>query len=116
MPRIGCSTGSASTSGGRPRAICRPCSCGAPSTTRWGEEKFGMYNHVSREYAFLSSERLGAALAGLLRDPDSIPPFTAQLKDTGTYPAIVAKPLGPPDPTLLKPALALYLHTSTGDR
>ena len=86
-----------------------------PLITRWGEEKFGMYNHVSREYAFLSSERLGAALASLLRDPDSIPPFTAQLKDPGPYPAIVAKPLGPPDPTLLKPGLALYLHTSTGD-
>jgi hypothetical protein len=86
-----------------------------PLITRWGEEKFGMSNHISREYTFLGSERVGKGLAALLRDADSIPPFTGQFGDSGPYPAIVAKPLGPPDPTLLKPALALYLHASTGD-
>jgi len=86
-----------------------------PLITRWGEEKFGMYNHISREYTFLSSERLGRALASLLRDPDAVPPFTGQFKDPGPYPPIVAKPLGPSDPILLKPALALYLHASLGD-
>jgi hypothetical protein len=85
-----------------------------PLITRWGAEKFGMYNHISREYTFLSSERVGKALANLLRDPASIPPFTARLKDQEPYPAIVAKPLRPPDPTLLKPALEFYLHTSLG--
>ncbi len=86
-----------------------------PLTTRWGAEKFGMYNHVSREYTFLSSERLGKALASLLHDPSSIPPFTGGFKDPGPYPAIVAKPLGPPDPSLVKPGLALYLHASLGN-
>jgi hypothetical protein len=86
-----------------------------PLITRWGEEKFGMYNHISREYTFLSSERLGKALAILLRDPAAIPPFTGQFKDPRPYPAIVAKPLGPPDASLVRPALALYLHASTGD-
>ena len=33
----------------------------------------------------------------------------------GPYPPITTKPLGPPDPDLLKPALALYLYTSTED-
>ena len=45
-----------------------------PLITRWGIEKFGMYNHISREYTFLSSERLGKALGRLVQDPDAIPP------------------------------------------
>lgn len=86
-----------------------------PLITQWGIEKFGMYNHISREYTFLSSERLGRALRGLLHDPAAIPPFTPSFSDPGPYPAVAVKPLGPPDPQLLAPALALYLHASTGD-
>jgi hypothetical protein len=86
-----------------------------PLVTRWGSEKFGMYNHISREYTFLSSERLGKALGRLVTNPDSIPPFVAQFKDVGSYPAITAMPQGELDPNLLKPALALYLYTSTND-
>jgi len=86
-----------------------------PLVTRWGSEKFGMFNHISREYTFLSSERLGKALGRLVSDPASIQPYEAQFKDTGPYPPITTKPLGPPDPDLLKPALALYLYTSTED-
>jgi hypothetical protein len=86
-----------------------------PLITRWGTEKFGGYNHVSREYTFLSSERLGKALGRLLREPASIPPFVLQFKDAGPYPAITTIPLGPPDATLLAPALAFYLYTSTAD-
>ena len=84
-----------------------------PLLTRWGSEKFGMFNHISREYTFLSSERLGKALGRLLKDADSIPPFKASFEDPGPYPPITATPLGPSDPALLEPALALYLHTST---
>jgi hypothetical protein len=57
---------------------------------------------------------MGKALARLLRDPYSIPSFKAQT-EAPPYPPIVAKPAGPDDPSLLEPALALYLYTSTDD-
>ena len=86
-----------------------------PLITRWGIEKFGMFNHISREYSFLSSERLGKALDRLIRDPASIPPYKAQAKVPSSYPPITAKPTGSPDRRLLAPALAFYLYTSTAD-
>jgi hypothetical protein len=85
-----------------------------PLITYWGPEKFGTFNHISREYTFLSSERLGRALARL-RDPSSIPPYSAQAVIPDHYPPIIATPIGPPDATLLEPSLALYLYTSTTD-
>jgi hypothetical protein len=86
-----------------------------PLITAWGGEKFGMFNHISREYTFLSSERLGRGLAQLIRDPDSIPPYEARYTPPSSYPPITAQPTGPSDPSLLDPALALYLYTSTVD-
>jgi len=86
-----------------------------PLITRWGSEKFGMFNHISREYTFLSSERLGKALGRLVTNPDSIPSFQAQPQDRAPYPPITAKPLGPADPSLVKSALAFYLFASTND-
>jgi hypothetical protein len=85
-----------------------------PLLTEWSPEKFGSENHVSREYTFLSSERMGKALQRLLRDPDSIPPFQTQA-ETPPQPAVTATSIGPEDPNLLAPALALYLYTSTDD-
>jgi hypothetical protein len=86
-----------------------------PLLTSWGPEKFGMYNHISREYTFLSSERLGRALNELVHDPNSIPPYTARAEAPGSYPPIVIKPTGAADASLLPSALALYLYTSTND-
>jgi hypothetical protein len=85
-----------------------------PFLTEWGAEKFGAINHISREYTFLASERLGKALARLLRDPDSFPPFTAPA-EAPPYSPVAATPAGPEDPSLLEPALALYLYASTAD-
>jgi hypothetical protein len=87
-----------------------------PLITRWGAEKFGSIFHISREYGFLASQRLGNALARLTRDPDAIPPYRAQAEVPGAYPPIVIKPAGPDDPALLAPALALYLFTSTDEQ
>jgi hypothetical protein len=86
-----------------------------PLITRWGSEKFGMLNHVSREYTFLSSERLGLAVGRLFADPDSIKPYTASYQDQPPYPAISTEPQGPADPKLLESTLALYLYASTAD-
>jgi hypothetical protein len=85
-----------------------------PLMTEWGAEKFGWFNHVSREYSFLSSERLGKALAKLLHDPASIPPFKAQAEPP-PYPKVTVASVGADDQSLLEPALALYLYTSTAD-
>lgn len=86
-----------------------------PLITRWGSEKFGMFNHISREFTFLSSERLGKALQRLVQDPDSIPPYTAEATVSTGYPEVKIKETGPTDPELLTPSLALYLYTSTAD-
>jgi hypothetical protein len=85
-----------------------------PLLTEWGIEKFGAVNHISREYTFLSSERLGKALAQLMADPASVPPFKAQA-ESSPYPPLAVTPAGPEDSSLLEPALALYLYTSTAD-
>ena len=86
-----------------------------PLLTSWGPEKFGMYNHISREYTFLSSERLGRALDKLVHDPESIPAYTAQAAAPESYSPVVITPSGPADSSLLPSALALYLYTSTND-
>ena len=87
-----------------------------PLITRFGSEKFGENNLISREYTFLSSERLGTALARLLTDPGSVKPFVPSYHDPGFYPKIDIAPVGPPDAgPLLNSALALYLFASTSD-
>jgi hypothetical protein len=87
-----------------------------PLVTRWGAEKFSSIFHISREYSFLASQRVGTALARLLRDPDSIPSYLAQAEVPSAYPPIIIKPAGPADRALLTPALALYLFTSTDEQ
>lgn len=87
----------------------------SPFITRWGSEKFGMFNHISREYSFLSSERVGKALARLLTDPSSIRPFSPSNRDPEPYPTIAARPTGAADGKLLDAALALYMYASTAD-
>jgi hypothetical protein len=86
-----------------------------PLMTLWGSEKFGMYNHISREYTFLSSKRLGRALGQLLIDPNSFKPFVPTYRSPASYSNIETKIIGPPDKKLLDGALALYLYTSTAD-
>jgi hypothetical protein len=88
-----------------------------PLLTRWGSEKFGMFNHISREYTFLSSEHLGEGLARLLRDPEAIPPYVAQTTPPDTpYPPISIEPTGPEDPKLLDSSLALFSYATTTDK
>ena len=87
-----------------------------PLVALWGPEKFGMYNHISREYTFLSSKRIGEAFATLLERPDAFPPYVAEMPDQRPpYAPIVIKPIGPPDPKLLDPALALFRYTTSLD-
>ena len=86
-----------------------------PLIERWGPEKFGTANHVSREYTFLSSMRLGQAIGRLVTAPDSIRSYTPSFVDAGPSPTIDWKVTGPDDPDLRTAALALYLYTTTLD-
>ena len=87
-----------------------------PFLTFWGPEKFGYFNHVSREYTFLPSERLAEGLARLIRHPETIPPYATEAPDRGApYPRNPVTPTGPPDPKLLDAALALFRYTTTTD-
>jgi hypothetical protein len=85
-----------------------------PLISTWAPEKFGTANHVSREYTFLSSMRLGKALHRLIAEPDSIPSYTPRFKSI-SLPHVSHEITGPADPELPKAAFALYLYTQTAD-
>lgn len=86
-----------------------------PLITNFGREKFGGFNHISREYTFLSSKRLGDALGRLVENPASFPPYKAQFKDDGIRHKTTWTETGPKDPVALEAALALYLYANTAD-
>jgi hypothetical protein len=86
-----------------------------PMITRWNPEKFGTANHISREYTFMSSMRLGQALGQLVSNPDGISPYSPTYVDSGPLPTITWKATGAPDADLRLAALAMYLYTSTLD-
>jgi hypothetical protein len=85
-----------------------------PLISRWSPEKFGMFNHISREYTFLSSMRLGKALDRLISDPDAFPNYVPRYK-VETLPPINYSVTGSSDPKSLEGAFALYLYTQTLD-
>lgn len=87
-----------------------------PLRTPWSPEKFGTSNHISREYTFLSSRRLGEGLARLINEGEKFPLYVPEAAGArAPYPRISIKPNGPPDPKLLDAALALYRYTTTTD-
>jgi hypothetical protein len=86
-----------------------------PLITPFGSEKFGMFNHISREYTFLSSERIGRALGKLIENPASIPPYAAQFNGAEPAPQVTYSETGPADPHALEVALAMYLFANTAD-
>jgi hypothetical protein len=85
-----------------------------PLISRWYPEKFGQPNHVSREYTFLSSMRLGRALSRLVHDPDSIAQYTPRYR-AQPLPAVEHNITGPSDNALLAGAFALYLYSQTAN-
>src|SRR5262249_20714805 len=52
-----------------------------PLITPFGPEKWAMWNHISREYTFISSKRMGIALGHIIANPTNQPKFKAQLQD-----------------------------------
>jgi len=85
-----------------------------PAISRWHPEKFSRINHVSREYTFLSSARLGKALDRLITDPDSIPNYVPHYVARPLLP-IIHQITGTADPQRLKSAFAFYLYAQTAD-
>jgi hypothetical protein len=86
-----------------------------PFITSLSSEKFAQFNHIAREYVFLSSSRLGAALDKMIRDPGSIPQFHPAATYPPRPPQIRFRPTGPSDPALLDAAMSYYLYTATAE-
>jgi hypothetical protein len=86
-----------------------------PLVTPWGPEKFGNFNHVSREYVFESSERMGTLLAAAIADPESVKPFKPSWKSQAFKIPTAIRAQGPATEEQKTAALAFYLYTATAD-
>jgi hypothetical protein len=86
-----------------------------PHVTKFGDEKYGYFNHISREYSFLTSRRLGMALGNLIANPASVRKYVAQPVRTEPHPDIFWAPTGEPDREALDAAMAFYMYAATAD-
>lgn len=88
-----------------------------PLITTFGDEKFGMFNHVSREYTFLSSARLGMALRTLFghRVPDQMSILQQGENDGRRSVEVNWHPLATHNPAALRAATAFYMYAATAD-
>lgn len=86
-----------------------------PLVTTFTSDKFAQFNHVAREYAFLSSQRLGEALGRYFRDPNSVPKFVPSFapKPQGARPEV--RVIGPADENLKNAAMAFFMYTATAE-
>jgi hypothetical protein len=85
-----------------------------PLITPFTNDKFGNFNHIAREYTFISSKRLGIALRDYFDNPGSVPRFVARGE-----PAAVGKPemrvTGGANIDLRDAAMAYFFYTATAD-
>jgi hypothetical protein len=86
-----------------------------PNVTTFGDEKYGFLNHISREYSFLTSRRLGVALGNLIAKPASVPKYVAQPSPAEAHPNISWVPTGGSDQEMLDAAMAFYMYAATAD-
>ena len=89
-----------------------------PLIETFGAEKFGGYNHISREYTNLSSKRLGLALRDYLDHPDEQRLFRPAPIPYFGHEVVVESisPLADLDPrAAVDAAMALYMYTVTAD-
>jgi hypothetical protein len=86
-----------------------------PLITPFTNDKFGQFNHIAREYTFISSKRLGIALRDYFGNPLSVPRFAVQ----GEPPPAGGKPemhvTGDANVDLRDAAMAYFLYTATDD-
>lgn len=86
-----------------------------PLVTRFGNEKFGQFNHISREFTFLSSARLGVLLGKYLREGVASGRFGSPLQPLPGATERSLTAVGEPSGELRDAALAFYLYTATTD-
>jgi hypothetical protein len=86
-----------------------------PFITAFSSEKFGQFNHIAREYVFLSSSRLGAALDKVIRDPASVSPFHPAKAHPTAPPQVEFHQTGSSDSNLRNAAMSYFLYTATAD-
>ena len=86
-----------------------------PLVTPFGPEKWGMWNHISREYTHISSKRIGIALGNYLADPASYPRFKSQFDFPKPPPKVTWRTTGPADRDALDAAMAFFMYTATTD-
>jgi hypothetical protein len=86
-----------------------------PLITPFTNDKFGQFNHIAREYTFISSKRLGIALRDYFDNPDSVPRFVAR----GESPPANGKPemhaTGDANIDLRDAAMAYFFYTATAE-
>lgn len=87
-----------------------------PYITIWDSAKFGMFNHVSREYVHLSSIRLGRALAKIGLQPSEPHPFVVgQFPETDAPASVRLGQSAPATEDEKTAALSYFLYTATGN-
>jgi hypothetical protein len=86
-----------------------------PYITAFSREKFAQFNHIAREYVFLSSSRLGAALDQVIRDPGSLPQFHPADTHPPRAPDVEFRSTGPADQALVDAAMSYFLYAATAD-
>jgi hypothetical protein len=86
-----------------------------PNVTTFSDEKYGTFNHISREYSFLTSRRLGMALGNMIANPGAVPKYVAQPSQTEGRSDISWAPTGAPDEDMLDAAMAFFMYAATAD-
>lgn len=86
-----------------------------PVVTQFGPEKWGMWNHISREYTHISSKRIGIALGNYLADPAAYPKYKRLSDFPKATPAVTWHATGPADRDALDAAMAFFMYTVTAD-
>jgi len=81
----------------------------------WNPDKFGMYNHVSRDWVHESSGRMGRALEKAIYTPESMVPFNPAWRSQEFAVPRNIKTIGPATEDQKNAALAYFLFTATFD-
>lgn len=82
----------------------------------WDTAKFGMFNHVARDYVFESSARMGMAIEKALFHPEQTRPFHADWHPKQFPRPSDIKEVAKATEEQKNAALAFYLYTATTDK
>jgi hypothetical protein len=84
--------------------------------TPWDTIKFGMFNHIARDYVFEGSARMGMAIEKALFKPELVRPFHMQWNPRKYPKAENIKVISPATDEQIDTALAFYFYTATQDK